>query len=579
MSVAGLRKYTVVLADDVAALRRLVRLATEASGRFQVVAEASTGLEAIARAGECKPDLVLLDLSMPELDGLEALPRVLEAAPNSHVVVLSGFNHARMEPVAKRLGASAYLEKGVEPDQLVRALLDVLEPTVAPAATDSVGRRSFPVPPLSGPPTHAAPQRASPESLPTDDVRRTAALPAQPTRQEANPAAHSFRVLLVEANAGKAQRLVKLLSSSATSPFSCVHAGSLAAAASSLDTGEADAVILDPQGLGDGVDDAFIEVLARADAVPVVALAAPTDKELVSRALRLGIEDCLDPAVQDADLVGRSLLYAIERRRSQDARRQLRDQEGELQHLRDLQALKTQFFNAAAHELGSPLTPIRLQVARLRQIWQPGMDAAGLRSLEILERNVERMARLNQDILDVARLQAGRLSVRKRALDVKALVRDAVDTFEPVAREAGIGLTATCPEGLVIQADEQRIMQVLCNLVGNALKFTSRGGIVALDVAGTATDIQVNVRDTGPGLSAAQIGQLFQPFSQVLGPAQPPGIGAGLGLFISRGIVELHGGSVACRSEGPGRGCTFSVDLPRVSPLAAVTPNGAVAAS
>lgn len=547
----GQRKYTIVLADDVAALRRLVRLATEASGRFQVTGEASTGVEAIARAKELKPDLVLLDLSMPELDGLEALPRVLEASPNSHVVVLSGFNHVRMAPVAKRMGASAYLEKGLEPDLLVRALLDVLEPGAAKPDGASAPPQepgvSFPIPSLVS-------------SLPTHPVR------PQPPAQEAGPLP-SFRVLLAEADPGQADRLARLITASRAARFACSHAANLTAATVRIEAGEADVVVLDPRGLAPSPDEAFLEVLGRASAVPVVALAAAADRDVVGRGLRLGIEDCLDPAIDDPEALGRSLLYAIERRRSQDARRRLRDQEAELQHMRDMEALKTQFFNAAAHELGSPLTPIRLQVARLRELGA-NLDPAARRSLEILERNVERMARLNQDILDVARLQAGRLPIDKRPIEVKALVRDAVDTFEPVAREAGIGLTATCPEGIVVEADEQRLMQVLCNLVGNALKFTPRGGVVALDVNAAGPEVNVSVRDNGPGLTEEQVARLFQPFSQVLGDQQPHGVGAGLGLFICRGIVELHGGHIACRSAGPGHGSTFSFAVPRLPPAA-----------
>jgi signal transduction histidine kinase/ActR/RegA family two-component response regulator len=547
----GARKYTVVLADDVAALRRLVRISTEASGRFQVVGEATTGLEAIERARELRPDLVLLDLSMPELDGLEALPRVLEASPNSHVVVLSGFNHVRMEPVAKRMGASAYLEKGLEPQGLVQALLDVLEPRGGARPTHPSG------------PQAAMPGASSPASFPIPDL---ASPPRGPPEAMAS-APRSFRVLLVEADAGTADRLTGLMSATRVARFVCSHAATLEAAAIRLEGTEADIVLLDPS-IATSPDEAFIEVLGRAAGVPVVALAAPTDAELAARALRLGIEDCIDPAVQDADNLGRSLLYALERRRAQDARRLLRDQAGQLQHVLDLQALRTQFFNAAAHELGNPLTPIRLQVSMLKDLTR-GLDPAVQRSLEILERNVQRMARLNQDMLDVARLQARSLSLTRRPVEVKALIREAVDAFEPLARESGIGLTATCPDGILVDADGQRLMQVLSNLAGNALKFTPHGGLVALDVRAEAHEVHVSVRDTGPGLSPEQIDRLFQPFSQVLGTAQPHGVGAGLGLFISRGIVELHGGRITCQSAGPGMGCTFMFILPRL-PSAAV---------
>jgi DNA-binding NarL/FixJ family response regulator len=117
--------FTVLIVDDVADLRLLVRLALERSGRFQVVAEAEGGLEGIELAGHHRPDLVLLDLSMPDMDGMEALPAVRDAAPDSKVVVLSGFERPQMWPRAQASGAVGYVEKGASPQALVDELLAV----------------------------------------------------------------------------------------------------------------------------------------------------------------------------------------------------------------------------------------------------------------------------------------------------------------------------------------------------------------------------------------------------------------------------------------------------------------------
>ena len=121
--------FRVLIADDVQDLRSMLRLALELSGRFTVVAEAMDGAHAVDLAAMYKPDLALLDLSMPALDGLEALPRILEASPDTKVVVLSGFEEARMAPVALRGGAVAYLEKGVPPRRLVQALIEIMQPS------------------------------------------------------------------------------------------------------------------------------------------------------------------------------------------------------------------------------------------------------------------------------------------------------------------------------------------------------------------------------------------------------------------------------------------------------------------
>jgi DNA-binding NarL/FixJ family response regulator len=120
-------RFTVVIADDVAGLRRLLRIALEDSRRFEVVGEAEDGVEAIAAAEQLNPHLLLLDLSMPRMDGLEALPRILLAAPATKVVVLSGLSEERMAPRARELGAAEFIEKGVPPEMLVEILLDVVQ--------------------------------------------------------------------------------------------------------------------------------------------------------------------------------------------------------------------------------------------------------------------------------------------------------------------------------------------------------------------------------------------------------------------------------------------------------------------
>ena len=119
--------HRVLLADDVGELRTLVRLTLERTGQFQVVAEAGTGREAVEAAKDTRPDLVLLDVSMPIMDGLEALPLILDASPESVVVMLSGFAEEKLGALAARQGALAYLQKGVPPNELVTRLLALLE--------------------------------------------------------------------------------------------------------------------------------------------------------------------------------------------------------------------------------------------------------------------------------------------------------------------------------------------------------------------------------------------------------------------------------------------------------------------
>lgn len=121
--------FRTVIADDVPDLRRLLKRVVERSGRFEVVGEAANGLEAVVVAGRLKPDLLLLDVSMPVCDGLEALPQVRQEVPDTIIAMVSGFEAARLERTALDLGASAYLEKGMRPDEIIDVLLAVMERT------------------------------------------------------------------------------------------------------------------------------------------------------------------------------------------------------------------------------------------------------------------------------------------------------------------------------------------------------------------------------------------------------------------------------------------------------------------
>jgi signal transduction histidine kinase len=434
-------------------------------------------------------------------------------------------------------------------------LLEVLEPGQAQAAgggTPPVGSATVPLPK----PPMASPRGTLPPS--------PSASPSKPDPAGARP--HPFRVLLVEPDPDRRSRLTLLLEGTHALGFESRSASSLEDALEKLQEGGIDLVVIDPEKAGANAEDALIEILSNTATTPVVALLSTHDAEMAASCVRLGVEDFLVLDELDAELLARSLRYALERRRAHEARRVVRAQEGELSRMRDLELAKTRFFNAAAHEIGTPLTPIRLQIARLRKMLAGRDDPGQERALDIIDRNVQRLAQLNQDILDVARLQAGRFSIEKHPMDLSVLVREAVESFEPLAEERGITLTTACPPGLVVDGDSARLSQVVYNLVTNALKFTPRGGVVALEGRVVADECEVDVRDSGPGLAADQIAGLFQPFSQVLGEGQPRNVGTGLGLFVSRGILELHGGRIWCQSPGHGKGSTFSLALP-IRPL------------
>lgn len=244
-----------------------------------------------------------------------------------------------------------------------------------------------------------------------------------------------------------------------------------------------------------------------------------------------------------------------ERRREQEAH--------ELGRLRELDRFKTSFISAAAHELNTPLTPLRLQVHMLERLGRTEDAEGRARSVRILARNVDRMALLVEDMLDVARLQSGKLKLERAPVDVAALVHDAIETYQAPADAKQVTLQAEGASSLVANVDGKRVSQILYNLVSNAIKYAARGSTVRVRCHGDDRQVTLQVEDRGAGFTEQQRASMFLPFSQVhTGDEAAPG--TGLGLYISRGIAERHGGALDAVSGGPGLGATFTCVLPNV---------------
>ncbi len=222
---------------------------------------------------------------------------------------------------------------------------------------------------------------------------------------------------------------------------------------------------------------------------------------------------------------------------------------------------KDEFLATLAHELRNPLAPIRSSLHLLRLATQGG--AANEHVHEMMERQVDHMVRLVDDLMEVSRITRGKIELRTERVELAAIVRSAIETSRPLMQDASHRLSVTLPpEPLWLNADSVRLAQVLANLLNNAAKYTPERGEISLHAARAGRNVVISVSDTGVGIPAAMLPRVFDLFTQVEENSARSRGGLGIGLTLVRTLVELHGGSVEAQSAGAGCGCEFSVTLP-----------------
>ncbi|MFY3744787.1 ATP-binding protein [Anaeromyxobacter sp. Red801] len=223
---------------------------------------------------------------------------------------------------------------------------------------------------------------------------------------------------------------------------------------------------------------------------------------------------------------------------------------------------KNEFLAVLSHELRNPLAPV-LNALTVLDRGDPAGEQ-GRNARQVIARQVAHLARLVDDLLDVARITQGKIQLRRTHLELGTAVRQAAEDLGPLLEARGLRLALEVPEReLWVHADAARIAQVVGNLVQNAAKFTDGGGTVTVAVDATPEGrARVRVRDDGIGMPPEVLQRLFQPFVQAEGTLARTRGGLGLGLALVKGLVELHGGTVDAASAGAGRGATFTLELP-----------------
>jgi signal transduction histidine kinase len=230
---------------------------------------------------------------------------------------------------------------------------------------------------------------------------------------------------------------------------------------------------------------------------------------------------------------------------------------------REIDHMKNDFISMVSHELRTPLMAMKGAADNLIDGIMGELKPSQKESLGIVERNIDRLGRLISDLLDISRIEAGKIQLNKQPVDLMFIINDVLRLFQPVAKERSLELTASFAAGLPsVDVDADKVTQVITNLVGNAVKFTPDGGRISVVASRQPDSIRVDIIDTGLGILRQDLEKIFDKFYQVTrrdGQEVPKG--TGLGLPISKGIIEKHGGKIWTESE-LGKGSKFSFTLP-----------------
>lgn len=371
----------------------------------------------------------------------------------------------------------------------------------------------------------------------------------------------SLRILFVEDSESDYLLTKQLLDSY----IEVTRAKSIAEATAFLADNKYHVILLD-LGMPDAIGlETLDKIIAAAGFQPaIIVFTGHDDEKLAKEALLRGAQDYLVKGDVDKNLLSRSIKYAIERQKSD---LQLRESNAKLAHARDValtaSRLKSEFLANVSHELRTPLSGI-VTVSEL-MIGEEDSDAIK-EYVEILNNSSRRLMQAINELLDYSKLEAGKASITVAVSNLRVVIEESIASIAPTAKRKNLELKAVfetpIPESLLI--DESRIRQIVMNLVHNAVKFTEKGEVV-VSVSCDECSMTVSVRDTGIGISRANLYSIFEPFVQVDGSSSRRYEGTGLGLAICQRSVELLGGDIKVASE-EGKGSTFSVTLPVVTP-------------
>ncbi len=376
-----------------------------------------------------------------------------------------------------------------------------------------------------------------------------------------------LRVLLVEDNPIDAMIVKKILQRDNAFEYEVVHLVSGEDALLKLENWPYDIMLLDYNLPKKNGLETLKEIKARNIEMPIVMITGQGDEQLAVTLIKEGAFDYLPKKENYQDSVPLMIRKTMMEFRAKLEREKLQKEialkKEELEKtnakLMELDRMKSDFVANVVHELKTPLTIIKGNLDNINQGFAGEVQAKQKEILGDVFKVINRLSRLVNDLLDLSRIESGKMELNKEGLDIVALAGEVMKTFETLADGKKIGLAREFPErAVIVSADKDKLTQVFINLIGNAIKFTDKGSVTVkiIELQGEA---QVEIQDTGPGIPHDQADKIFDKFVRVVAEKKE---GTGLGLPIAKDIIILHKGRIRVESES-GKGSRFIFIMPK----------------
>ena len=376
-----------------------------------------------------------------------------------------------------------------------------------------------------------------------------------------------LRVLMVEDNPTDALIAKKRLQRDDAFEYEVVHLVSGEDALLKLENWSYDIMLLDYNLPKKSGLETLKEIKARNIEIPIVMITGQGDEQVVATLIKEGAFDYLQKREGYEDSIPLMIRKTIAEFRAKSEREKLQKEialrKEELEEinaqLKELDRMKSDFVANVAHELKTPLTIIKGNLDNIGQGFAGEVQPKQKEILGDVFNVINRLSRLINDLLDLSKIESGKMELNKESLDIVALADEIVKTFETLAGAKNVGLVKEFPgNALNVNADKDKLTQVFINLMGNAIKFTDKGSVTVriIDMQG---EVEVEIQDTGPGIPQDQADKIFDKFVRVIAEKKE---GTGLGLPIARDIIVLHKGRIRIESEA-GKGSKFIFILPK----------------